>query len=119
MVFDLLTYSGIKLHSIPTHCENSSPLFGSMHITFSSKKGALDLLPFFLHFFFFLVRHKKEKGYFSLTSFTHLHFSTLPILIILFFRQNSEGVVEGFWGLASHLSMHILNRDVLRALCWT
>lgn len=52
MVFDLLIYSGIKLHSMPMHCENSSPLFGSMHITFSSKEGALDLLPFFLPFFF-------------------------------------------------------------------
>jgi len=46
MVFDLLTYSGIKLHSMPMHCENSSPFLGSMHITFNSKEGALELLAF-------------------------------------------------------------------------
>lgn len=74
MVFDLLTYYGIKLHSVPMHCENSSPFFWFYaYRTFSSMAGALDLLPF-LSFF---VRQKKEKGYFSLILFTQLNFSTL------------------------------------------
>lgn len=55
MVFDLLTYSGIKLHNMPIHCENSSPFF------------PLRIFLFFFFFNLFGEAHQREGLVFTNT----------------------------------------------------